>query len=253
MTQVKSTERFSDRVDDYVKFRPNYPPAVLEWLAAQQGLKPSAVVVDVGSGTGISAELFLRNGNVVYGIEPNDSMRAAAENGLRHYPGFHSRKGTSDSTGLPNQIADFVVAAQAFHWFEPKTTKREFDRIKKNEGKTVLIWNDRRLTGTRFSEAYEALVLKYATDYQRICRKNVSDDHVRDFLGRFELMIFDHHQDFDFDGLSGRLTSSSYMPRAGQPRYEDMEIALRELFDLHNRGGRVRIEYDTQVFVSVSK
>jgi precorrin-6B methylase 2 len=84
------TARFSNRVDDYVRYRPSYPAGVLEILRAEAGLTPATIIADVGAGTGISAELFLRNGNTVYAVEPNDAMRLAAERLLHGYPNFHS-------------------------------------------------------------------------------------------------------------------------------------------------------------------
>lgn len=251
MTQSRSTERFSDRVGDYVKFRPRYPAEVIDTLQVKRGLKPSHIVVDVGSGTGISAELFLRNGNAVFGIEPNDAMRTAAENALSDYPGFRSQKGTSDSTGLADQTGDFIIAAQAFHWFEPIATKKEFNRIAKKAATIALIWNDRRVTGSAFAEEYESLIIKYGTDYLKIRHNNVDEKRIHEFLGPFELATFYNHQDFDFAGLLGRLTSSSYIPNKGQARYAAMEDELRRLFQRHQRQDVIRMEYDTKIYLNV--
>ncbi|MBI1762477.1 MAG: class I SAM-dependent methyltransferase, partial [Acidobacteria bacterium] len=138
-----STTRFSDRVDNYVKYRPGYPPGVLEFLAAEVRLTSNAVIADLGSGTGFSAKLFLDNGNVVYGIEPNPEMRVAAEAFLRGYPNFRSLAGTAEATTLPADSADFVVAAQAFHWFDVAAASTEAKRILKLAGSGILLWNDR--------------------------------------------------------------------------------------------------------------
>ena len=253
MTRLKSTERFSDRVDDYVKFRPSYPTDVLHFLKSRRGLTSSDVVVDVGSGTGISAEMFLKSGNVVYGVEPNDSMRAAAEQGLKDYPRFRSQKGTSEATGLANEMADFIIAAQAFHWFEPVATKREFERISKKDATIALIWNDRRFTGSAFAEGYEKLVVEFGIDYKHVTHKNIDSQRIREFLGRYDFATFRYNQKFDFEGLLGRVCSSSYMPNKGHVRYEEMEAALKKLFDHSNENGNVRIDYDTHVYLNESK
>ena len=159
----KPTERFSDRVDAYVKYRPDYPRAVLELLQTECGLTPRSAVADIGSGTGKLSELFLRNGNSVYGVEPNPEMRLAGENLLSSYPGFVSVAGSAEATTLPDQSADFITAGQAFHWFDQKLARQGFERILKPDGLVVLVWNE-RLTDTSFLEAYEMLTQTYATD-----------------------------------------------------------------------------------------
>lgn len=247
------TQRFGDRVENYAKYRPSYPAEIIDFLRRRLGLTPASVVVDVGSGTGISAEMFLKHGNKVFAVEPNDKMRQSAERTLGGYPNFHSQKGSSEDTGLATQIADFIVAAQAFHWFEPVQTKREFHRILKQNGSIVLIWNDRKTSGTPFAEEYEALITLFGTDYKQVNHKNISEQQLRDFLGAFGVEHFPNHQEFDFDGLLGRLTSSSYAPNVDHPRFAQMHSALKDLFEKHQKNGLVRIEYDTQVYYCVTR
>jgi SAM-dependent methyltransferase len=151
---------------------------------------------------------------------------------------------------LPNQIADFIVAAQAFHWFEPKATKAEFRRILKPDGWGCLIWNDRRTTGSAFAVAYEALINEFGTDYKQVKHKNVDENRIESFLGPHQVRHFYNFQEFDFEGLLGRLTSSSYAPNVGHSRYEEMRQALKSVFDRYNVSGQVKIEYDTQAFYS---
>ena len=122
------TKRFSDRVENYVKYRPGYPPALLDCLRQVCGLTPAAVIADVGSGTGILSELFLKNGTPVFAVEPNDDMRQAAELRLGHYPNFASVAGTAETTMLSDRSVDLVTAGQAFHWFDVSQAKAEFAR-----------------------------------------------------------------------------------------------------------------------------
>ena len=241
------TQRFSDRVENYVKYRPTYPPQILDFMRAQLGLNKDSVIVDVGSGTGISSELFLSNGNTVYGVEPNASMREAAELELKKYPRFRSQNGSAEATGLPSGIADFVIAAQAFHWFQLEQTKKEFRRLLKPKGRILLLWNDRITSGFRFAEAYENFIHHFALDYKQVTHKNVQDHHMRELLGEFQIQHFSNYQEFDFDGLLGRVLSTSYMPNTDHPGFADMKEALNTLFTRHARDGRVRIEYDTQL------
>jgi ubiquinone/menaquinone biosynthesis C-methylase UbiE len=248
MTAPDSKQRFSDRVDDYVKFRPTYPAEVLQLFKSKFGLKPSDIVVDVGSGTGISAELFLKNGNEVYAVEPNAAMRTAAEKTLSTYPKLHSLNGNSEATTLPAKIADFVIAAQAFHWFSPEPTKKEFQRILKNDGYAVIIFNDRKVMGSPFAEKYEALLNEFGTDYKQIKHRNISEQRYIDFLGRYEEFNFPNFQIFDFAGALGRTNSSSYMPKQDDPRYPAMKAKLEQIFSECQKDGFVTMEYTTQVF-----
>lgn len=250
---LNSTTRFSDRVDNYVKYRPGYPPGVLEFLANELKLTPSAVIADLGSGTGISAKLFLENGNVVYGIEPNREMRDAAEAVLQGFPNFHSIAGTAEATTLPDKSVDFVVAAQAFHWFDVPAARTEAARILKPGGIGILLWNDRLTKGTPFLEAFEALLLRFGTDYAAINHRNaqaIDRQAITQFFGHadWRLHTLPNSQSFDYEGLQGRLLSSSYAPLDGHPNHEPMLQCLREIFAEHQEQGMVRFEYETQVY-----
>lgn len=241
-------QRFSDRVENYVRYRPHYPQEVIDWLQGEAALTPQSVIADVGSGTGISAELFLRFGCTVKAVEPNREMREAAERLLGGYPGFHSVNGSAQATTLPDQCADLVVAAQAFHWFNTPETRAEFSRILKPGGHVVLIWNERKLDATPFLRAYERLLLTFATDYTKVRHENIDAGELsRFFIGSFITHTFANEQRFDFESLKGRLLSSSYAPAEGQPKHDDMIAELRRIFDACNGSGIVCFEYDTRV------
>lgn len=243
-----SVTRFSDRVEDYVKYRPHYPPAILSYLQDRYSFHSDWVVTDIGSGTGISTELFLRNGNTVYAVEPNREMRVKAEELLGRYEGFISRDGTAEATGLQDATADLIVAGQAFHWFDAARTRPEFVRIGKPDAVVALIWNE-RLMRSDFERNYEELILRYAGDYTTINHKNVTEAQIGAFFQPrpFVLQSFGNEQHFDFDGLRGRLLSSSYIPKEG-PRYAEMIVALRALFDRFQSAGRVRVGYETKLY-----
>lgn len=244
------TGRFSTRVADYVKYRPGYPPAVLRLLEEECGLDSTSIVADMGSGTGILSELFLRNGNRVYGVEPNREMREAGERLLASYPNFVSVEGQAEATTLDDASVDFVTAGQAFHWFDPPHARREFARILRPGGWVVLVWNDRRTGGTLFLEDYERLLLEYGTDYKEVSVKYAEESMLAALYGPSEVRTktFDNEQVFDFDGLRGRLTSSSYAPQSGHPNFDPMMRELEALFRRHERDGRVVVSYDTKVF-----
>ncbi len=252
-----STTRFTDRVDDYVRSRPRYPAAVVELLAAEAGLRPEAVIADVGSGTGFSAEPFLRSGNRVIGVEPNEAMRQAGELLLRHFPHFHYVPGTAEETGLGSHSVDYVLCGQAFHWFDAARARREFTRILVPGGWLVLMWNTRRLDSP-FMQAYERLLETFGTDYREVDHRrarglarqgSVVPAAIADFYGGpVELRLLANEQRFDYDGLVARLLSSSYTPPEGDPLREPMLRQLRALFDEHQSGGEVVFDYDLEVY-----
>lgn len=249
MLQTDSTQRFSDRVDNYIRYRPSYPPQVLETLRSECGLAASSAVADIASGTGIFSRLLLENGNRVYGVEPNREMREAAERLLADFGGFMSVAGTAEATTLPDHSVDFATAAQAAHWFDLPKARKEFARILKPQGWAVLIWNERCTDTTSFLREYEELLLRYGTDYEKVRHENTTDNIGEFFTPTpFEQRVFDMRQDFDYAQLEGRLLSSSYAPMKGHPKYEPMLQELRRVFDAHHKNGGVGMEYRTRVY-----
>lgn len=244
------TARFSDRVANYVRWRPAYPREVLEILRRETGLAPEHVVTDVGSGTGISARLFLEHGNPVVAVEPNPEMRAAAEALLSGHSGFRSVAGTAAATGLAEASADYVVAAQAFHWFDPEAVAAEWGRILRPGGWRVLLWNTRSTDSSPFLRGYEALLREHGTDYAAVNHADtVGDDALRTVLGtELRRRAVPNAQRFDLAGVRGRLLSSSYAPAEGRPGHAPMMEALERLFRDHAEDGEVVFEYETEVY-----
>jgi SAM-dependent methyltransferase len=245
-----STHRFSSRVNYYIQYRPSYPAEIVHFLQTETGLSTSSVIVDVGSGTGVSAEIFLKHGNRVYGIEPNKEMREAAERLLHTWPNFRSVDGTAESIPLEPHSVDYVVAAQAFHWFDVQRAKAEFQRILKPGGWVVLMWNDRKIDATPFLRAYEEMLRRWSIDYERVRNTNIAPETLRAVFGPegFDVTVFENFQTFDWDGLKGRALSSSYVPMEGHPNFEAMMVELRRIFDAHQSSGSVRFEYETRVY-----
>jgi len=244
-------ERFSNKVSDYVGGRPGYPEAAVSWLADTFGLEREAVIADVGAGTGISAELFLRHGFTVTAVEPNAAMREAAIARLGRDPKFRAVAAPAEATTLPGSSVDVVVAAQAFHWFDRAAFRAECERILKPHGVVAIFWNVRRVEGSPFAAGYEKLLREFGTDYLTVRHENVTDGQLEAFFGgAFERCVFDNVQMLDREGLRARLLSSSYIPAAGHEAYEPMLAALGALFEEHQRDGRVAMEYDLRMYAS---
>lgn len=245
------TGRFSNRVENYVKYRPGYPPAVLEHLHRAWGLTAEAVIADIGSGTGILSELFLKNGNLVFAVEPNDAMRQAAETRLSAYRRFNSISATAEATTLPDASVDLVTAGQAFHWFDALRAKVEFARILRPGGFVALVWNQQDVRATPFMRGYATLLATYAPDYNVVkhSREGVNADIAALFDGRMQVVTFPNEQHFDFEGLRGRLLSSSYAPLPGHANFEPMIAELRRLFEAHRQNGMIIFKYETRLYL----
>jgi SAM-dependent methyltransferase len=250
VTIADSKQRFSSRVADYVRYRPGYPRTILDPLREECGLTRDSVVADVGSGTGLLAQLFLDDGNTVYGVEPNGAMRAAGEQFLQSYAKFHSVAASAEATTLQDARVDFVIAGQAFHWFDPQAARAEFARILRPGGWVAVVWNERRVDTSALLRAYEELLRRYSTDYAQISAHYPEYQRMTEFFAPGELRhrTFPNEQLFDFDGLRGRLLSSSYSPPAAHPNHQPMLAELRRIFDAHHQNGRVRIEYTTHLY-----
>ena len=247
--EIKTATRFDSRVANYAAYRPGYPPELIAFLRDELGLGPGSVVADVGSGTGILSGMLLGEGCRVLAVEPNDSMREAAEAALGGDPNFASVNGTAEATTLEDASVDLVTAAQAFHWFDAERARAEVRRILRPRGRAVVVWNNRRTDSTAFLRDYESLLRRFGTDYAQVAATYGDENSLRKFFTRgYEVKQFDNFQLFDFDGLKGRLLSASYVPLAGHPSHEPMLAELRRVFDAHQQDGRVRIEYDADVY-----
>jgi SAM-dependent methyltransferase len=239
------TQRFSLRAEDYVRYRPSYPAEVIGFLERECGLTAQSRVADIGSGTGLLSELFLRFGCEVTGVEPNAAMRAAGERTLAEWPRFHSVKGRAEATTLAGGSVDLVSAAQAFHWFDPDAARTEFQRILKPGGWVALVWNE-RVPSDGFNAGYEDLVKRYGPEKPR-----AEPSQLDYFFGEhaWRMAEFPNQQCFDRVGLRGRFASSSYAPLPGTPNFEPLMQELDRLFDEFQKDGHVTLVYGTEVYV----
>lgn len=252
MTDMKPTERFTSRVENYVRYRPNYPSALLPLVIEQTGLGTDWEIADVGSGPGNLTRLFLENGYSVTGIEPNDAMREAGEELLAKYPRFRSMNGTAEATTLPSRSIDLVTAGQAFHWFEPAATRAEFSRILRGGGWVALIWNKRPEGSAPILDAWGDLLREHSPEYSRVAvRDDAAEAGMAVLFGgnRYQKFVLPHAQELDAEAFWGRMISSSYTPLPGEPGHDELKERSQALFDEYATGGIVRFPYETQVFI----
>jgi SAM-dependent methyltransferase len=249
---LNSKQRFSSRVADYVKYRPDYPRAIVGMLRETIRLSPSWAVADVGCGTGISCRMFLENGNEVYGVEPNDDMLQAARAEFAGMSKFRAIKGAAEESNLPDGLVDLVVAAQAFHWFDRPACAREWKRILRPSpgGYVAIMWNTRLTTRDEFGREYDEVLHRHGTDYKEVAHRTPMsvDEFATVFGAPFQRLTAPNQQVFTWDELCGRVRSSSYTPLPGQPGHDELFTALRKLFDRRQNDGRVRFDYETELF-----
>jgi len=249
-SSLQPTQRFSGRVDNYVKYRPTYPQAIIPYLRETIHLNRKHVIADIGSGTGIFTDLLLKHGFSVTGVEPNEAMRLAGEAHLLRFQHFKSIDGRAEATGLEDHSVDLITVAQAFHWMEPAPTRIEFNRILRPGGHTLLVWNV-RLTDTPFLRAIDDLKRRRGKNYDAIHGSHAEENGIRAFFAPLDVRLksFRHDQIMNFDGLWGQLLSSSYMPAEGEPGYEDTFQELGEIFQRYQENGQVHMEYETKLFL----
>jgi SAM-dependent methyltransferase len=251
---LNPTERFSRRAPYYHQSRPRYPRALVDLLATEAGLTPQSIIADIGAGTGISAEPFLDYGCTVYAVEPNAAMRAIAQVEYGTQPNLRLLDASAETTTLPDQHCDWVIAGQAFHWFDHARARAEFDRIRKPGGRICLFWNTRvESADDAFLVGYNALVTRFDQDGGEKLVKGTSTDEGQELTtffgpGGFHTHHLPNAQQLDWAHLSARLLSASYLPLPGDAAYEPMMTEARALFDQHQADGQVILHYVTEVY-----
>jgi ubiquinone/menaquinone biosynthesis C-methylase UbiE len=246
------TNRFTRRVPYYHRSRPRYPQALIALLADELGLRSSHIIADVGAGTGISSELFLANGHQVYAVEPNAAMLDEARRHYGHMPGFHPVHAPAEATSLPEASVDFVVAGQAFHWFNKPAARQEFDRILRPGGRCVLFWNMRPHAENALQDAYNALMAAFDVEglgeFRQTAGSRDEEELLAFFGGHFEERSLPNQQVLDYEGFVARVLSASYMPLPGEPRHDALMSQVNALFAQHNVNGSITLSYRTDVY-----
>ncbi|MGE9310279.1 class I SAM-dependent methyltransferase [Niabella sp. CJ426] len=246
MTDPK--QRFSNRVADYIKYRPKYPKGVIDILKRDIHLSSHDIVADIGAGTGFLTELFLDNGNLTYAVEPNEAMRQACSDLYGSEGRLKIIDGSAEVTHLPDQAIDLIVAGTAFHWFDPIETKKEFMRILRPDGHILLIWNVRK-DDAPFTAGYEEILHRRIPEYEASKHRKFDIDLINNFLHprKMKTQVLANSQSLDWESFKGRTLSSSFMPKQGL-LHDEVLSEMHDLYHRYQENGQVSFQYDTIMY-----
>lgn len=248
---MDSTQRFSNRVEDYHRHRPGYPDDIIHILHNEGALPAFAIVADVGSGTGKLTQLFFKHVDKIYGVEPNHDMRRQAEKNFVDIAQFISVNGTAESTTLPSASIDLVCVGQAFHWFDREKCRGEFRRILRPNGWTALIWNYRNVEEDEVQQHYEHILKTNIPNYKQLDHKTMTDDKIKNFFRSKKVtkFVLPHSQYFDLPSLNGRVLSSSYVPKPPDPVAQRILEQVAHFFQQYQQSGRIKFVYKTTLYL----
>lgn len=244
---MDSKSRFSNRVENYIKYRPGYPKVAIDFLLKKLGLNIQSKIAEIGSGTGIFTKQIINSVGKIYAVEPNKELREAAEKSLNQFNNFISVNASAENTLLPDHSVDYIISAQAFHWFDRTYAKKEFNRILKNNGIVILIWNN-RLFNTDFLKQYEILLKQYANDYNDVNHLLITEKELSEFYNQFQKITFPNKQSFDHDGLIGRLLSASYVPLQGEKNHDILFKEIEKIYRLYSKDEMIDFNYVTELY-----
>lgn len=247
---MRSTERFSDIVEKYIKFRPGYPAELMYFLKNEIGLNGNETIADIGSGTGKLSESLLKAGFKVIGIEPNDAMRTACEELMGENSNFISVDGSAENTTLNENSVDVIMAAQAFHWFDVTQCLLEFKRILKDSTYPVfLIWNEREFKHDGIMKEYNRLITDYSIDYRAVNHHTLSENTFNAFFKySYQVTSFEYSQPLNLDGLRGRYLSCSYALPEEDSSYTLAMEEINRIYDKYEKNGEIVLVYNTTVY-----
>lgn len=236
------------RVQDYDRYRPGYPHALVDLVESQLGVRSTDIIADVGCGTGLFSRPFLARGYAVWGVEPDDLMLDAARSSLAKFPRFQVTLGSAESTGLPDGCVKLVTVAQAIHWFNRSAAKREFARILAPNKKILVAWNERDRSAP-VSLAYDRLRREIAPNIFWTPCEPVFEHDLEEFFAPRTVSAYQlpNSQLLDRDHFLGRVRSAAGAPPRESSIWALLEEALNLLFDSFSKNGILSLPMITQL------
>jgi len=261
---VANEQRFTGLAAAYTRARPDYPREAFEAMTA--GLPRPIRAVDVGCGTGISTRRLADFADETTGVDPNREMleaarrasadaaaRSVGDDGARTPAAIRWHAAPAESTGLASVSFELVLAAQAFHWFDPSKALGEFHRLLVPGGRVALLWNlrDDRDDTTRAYSAITVPEAKRNLDATSLAAREDTGKPLaesRRFRG-YRRVEFTNEQRLDLAGVLDRAGSASYYPRSGPDRVA-ADARLNDLFSRESRDGVLTLRYRVELHLA---
>ena len=131
---------FARAADAYERGRAMFPADAVAAMLASTGAAPGVTLLELGAGTGKLTRSLTGSGARVIALEPVAEMRAQLAAGV---PGAELLDAVAEAIPLADGSVDAVVAAQAYHWFDPEAATAEVARVLRPGGAVALVWNRR--------------------------------------------------------------------------------------------------------------
>ena len=245
---------FDSAAGEYERGRPGYPADAIERLARELDLHSRSTVVDLAAGTGKLTRDLVDRFERVIAVEPLEGMRSELE---RQVPGAEALDGRAEAIPLPDDCADAVLVAQAFHWFDGAAALDEIARVLRPRGGLGLLWNStpwELREGPWFSAVDDLLERSFA-DLSTM-RRHASGKWMKVFdeelpFGPLSHMTIPNPRRATREEFLAALASRSYV--ASLPR-RDQEDLLRQISALLNRpdaprdGDSIAVPLRTELF-----
>ena len=156
---------FDAWADEYERFRPGYPAALFDLVAARLDLPRDAAVVDLGAGTGKVSRAAAARGWRVTAVDPGEPMLAVLrERAAAERLEITVVRASAEATGLPDAAFDAALAGEAYHWFDAAAALAEMARIVRPGGGIAFFWNAVDETRSSLVAAERKLVREYGID-----------------------------------------------------------------------------------------
>ena len=250
---MNNPDKFTNKVNDYVKFRPSYPKEFIDYLHITLGMSGESVVADVGAGTGILTKLISPISGTVFAVEPNKNMRTACIEYCEGLGNITCVDGSAENTKLKDNCLDFITVAQAFHWFDADKTKMEFKRILKPTGKVILVWNSRVPENEMHMENDE-ICRRLCPEFKGFSGSSKAEDER--YISFFEnseceRTIFKNDRVLTLDQFIGGSLSASYSPNVDDLQYDDFVGSLKNLFHKYSVNGKLLVPNNTRSYAGL--
>ncbi|KNY25844.1 class I SAM-dependent methyltransferase [Pseudobacteroides cellulosolvens] len=248
---MNSKDKFTNKVTDYIKYRPSYPKELIDYIEIEAGLADDSIVADVGAGTGIFTMLLANKVGKVYAVEPNFNMRTACIQYCSDLNNFAAVDGSAEDTNLSDKSVDYVTVAQAFHWFDRQKTKVEFQRILKPHGKAILIWNS-RVPESELIKENDELCRSLCPEFSGFSGGSgfsplLYSDFFKD--GYCEYREFDNNRLLTLESYIGSSLSASYAPSERDENYKSFIDGLTSLFHKYSNNSVLILPNRTRCYV----